>query len=246
MEEIAVCPGCKRSSFVPYTTVVGKPYLNSSFEGFDLVVGITVNYVRCLFCGMVWQTPRMGMEDLNRWYSEGYYRKWLGQSETALNEDEYGRAVKTYEWVNQYLEPQSLLDFGCSRGFLLDLFDGIRAEGVESNQDYVRTKLPVYPGLESVPYNLPYDAITCIHVLEHLADPLEYIQALSAYLAPGGLLFLEVPSLISKGGPFRLAHLTFMEPAVLVGLCERANLEVINVSVSPDGHTRVVCTDGAV
>lgn len=31
------------------------------------------------------------------------------------------------------------------------------------------------------------------------------------------------------------------EPGVLVGVCHKAGLVVLDVSVSPDGHTRAIC-----
>jgi 2-polyprenyl-6-hydroxyphenyl methylase/3-demethylubiquinone-9 3-methyltransferase len=39
-----------------------------------------------------------------------------------------------------------------------------------------------------------FDLVTCMEVVEHVADPAAFIQALAARLAPGGLLILSTPN----------------------------------------------------
>lgn len=245
MQDVPNCPGCGKTGGVPAGSFVGKPQVEVEVNGFGINVACIVNYKRCLHCGMFWQSPRMSDEQLDKWYSEGHYRQWLEQPQTTLDIDEYGRAEKTEDWIRMYAnrgEITSFLDFGCSRGYLLDFMAKVSPNvlGVEENLNYVRTDEKVIQNLKEVQGR--FDIITAIHVLEHLPDPLSFLLYIQQYLSTGGLLFLEIPSTASKGGPFRLAHLTYMEPPVLVGLCTRAGLTVLDVSISTDGHTRVVCT----
>jgi SAM-dependent methyltransferase len=46
-----------------------------------------------------------------------------------------------------------------------------------------------------------YDAIICSHVLEHVSDPYAVAGKLASKLAPGGVLYVEVPSARSLGLP---------------------------------------------
>jgi SAM-dependent methyltransferase len=40
-----------------------------------------------------------------------------------------------------------------------------------------------------------FDLITCLHVLEHLNRPREALEKMADWLAPGGVLFVEVPNM---------------------------------------------------
>lgn len=243
MKEVKECPGCGRENWVGLMTANGKPMARINVEGFEVLMSLAVNYVRCLYCGMVWQNPQMEDDQLARWYSEGFYRKWLDQSQDALDKDERYRTYKTMEWITEDYQPAptSLLDIGCSRGYLLDLFaeGGVTVAGVESNLNYVETKQPVFQNLEDV--HRTYDAISLIHVLEHIGEPVRYLQYVRNLMHDKTRLYIEIPSANSKGSPYRLAHLTYMEPSVLANVCRSAGLKVISISISEDWHTRVVC-----
>ena len=49
--------------------------------------------------------------------------------------------------------------------------------------------------IEEAEIDVRFDAIICVHVIEHVANPREVFEWISDHLAPGGVLFLETPDL---------------------------------------------------
>ena len=53
--------------------------------------------------------------------------------------------------------------------------------------------IAVHPALETVA-NSSFDVVTLFHVLEHIADPIDFLAKVRAKVSPGGMLFIEVPN----------------------------------------------------
>lgn len=124
-----------------------------------------------------------------------------------------------------------VLDVGASSGEFTYVMQriGFAARGIEPNlgyADFARATydVPVESGTledaEVVPGSL--DLVTLNHVLEHLADPWEALGRIGDWLAPGGLLFLEVPKLsgVRKQAvnTFHPAHVWNFTPETLARL----------------------------
>lgn len=73
---------------------------------------------------------------------------------------------------------------------LTGLAIGYRAQGVETLED---------PS---------FDLVTCLEVIEHVADPPRFVAGLRRMLAPGGLLVMSTPN---RTAASRLAMITFAE-----------------------------------
>jgi SAM-dependent methyltransferase len=130
------------------------------------------------------------------------------------------------------------LDIGCGNGnFLRSLAairPGWRLKGAEYNTLYQEEILSIpgvegfYPGnLETIPG--PFDFVSLIHVLEHIENPVPFLQKISA-LAPDALLLIEVP--FFRENPYELLiadHATHYTPATLAEVLQRAGYEIRSI-----------------
>ncbi|OGY46925.1 MAG: hypothetical protein A3J62_02035 [Candidatus Buchananbacteria bacterium RIFCSPHIGHO2_02_FULL_38_8] len=148
--------------------------------------------------------------------------------------------------IESALRPDSkVLDLGCSTGhFLAALKDkvGLRV-GLELNQAQVlfireRLDFKVYDQpIEAVEIvEGPFDVITSFQVLEHIKDPLKFLQAAAKNLKPGGYLYIEVPNLNDallsvykiKGYEdfyYREPHLSYFDERSFKKLLDQAGFE---------------------
>ncbi len=101
----------------------------------------------------------------------------------------------------------TLLDVGCGDGSFLALAEqcGWRVQGLEPDPKAAAAAAQrglqiVQGGLECLRgHSDVFDVITLSHVIEHVHDPLQTLQACHRLLKPGGRLWLETPNVNSMG-----------------------------------------------
>jgi 2-polyprenyl-6-hydroxyphenyl methylase/3-demethylubiquinone-9 3-methyltransferase len=103
------------------------------------------------------------------------------------------------------LEGKSALDVGCGAGLLAEPLArlGAQVTGLDASPDLIAVarEHARSAGLE-IDYRAgelselqgQFDLITCMEVIEHVADPAQFVGALAKRLAPGGLLIMSTPS----------------------------------------------------
>ncbi len=167
-----------------------------SNNGFD--------HLRCT-CGMIYVADILKAEYLNLVYDDDQYEEETHRSFrteprksfiTAIYED--GLDLVATSGVTS----GRLLDVGCSSGLFMEYAGerGFSTQGIEPSQYAVDLALSydldvisgyfkgsIYPA-ES------FDLVTLWDVLEHCEDPTEIIADAFQVLAPGGLLFIQVPN----------------------------------------------------
>jgi 2-polyprenyl-3-methyl-5-hydroxy-6-metoxy-1,4-benzoquinol methylase len=153
----------------------------------------------------------------------------LNSTQKGLDKDEMERQERIAPMITG---GKRFLDIGSSRGYLLQLVDKKfdRVLGVEPNTGY-GTYGPSVQFLEAATERGPFDTITCLHVFEHVPDPVTYARKIIDLLAPAGRLILEVPSENSKGGPLRLWHLYLFMPPIIMRLFE--GLKLVSFEENP-------------
>jgi 2-polyprenyl-3-methyl-5-hydroxy-6-metoxy-1,4-benzoquinol methylase len=140
-----------------------------------------------------------------------------------------------------------LLDVGCATGRFLHQMKAVgwRVGGVEIDPMAAAKAKTVTPDVfVGDPVDAwfatgSFDVVTSFHVVEHLPRPLAALERMLAWLAPGGLLIVEVPNAGGAGGrlfgrywsgldfPRHLVHFT---PATMAAMVERAGGRVVAAS----------------
>ena len=206
--------------------------------------------VRCKGCALLSLAEFPSREERDARYQEGYYAKdtgarFLGLIEAVLR---FLKDLRVRSILRLSRGPGSILDVGCGRGDLIQLFQdrGWKAVGTQVSRTAAEAARRLrgvdviigdLPGLSLAPES--FDVVTFLHVLEHLDRPGDYLSAARSLLRPGGLLVIEVPNCAGPG--FRWLeqrsftfdhpnHLVFFTPDSLRALLERAGFEVIEVS----------------
>jgi SAM-dependent methyltransferase len=154
---------------------------------------------------------------------------------------------------------RTLLDFGAATGDFVAIArdEGLHADGVELSSyaiDVARKRHGIQlhlGGCEAIPRHR-YDFIHLHHVFEHLARPAAELSSLVDHLAPGGILYIEIPYQfhmlerlryrLKQGARqetptlFSFHHPFFYTPESLRRMLERAGLDVISVRTFVPGH----------
>ena len=193
--------------------------------------------VRCLNCGVEYRHPRPSDEEVRRSYSEMRDDDYLRESDSRhINAHLSLRAIK------RCVSEGSLLDVGCSTGFLLDAArPDFQVRGIELSAwaaEQARKKLGLTVdavGWEKAAFPpASFDVVCFVDVLEHLADPAGALNWASGLLRPGGILYLVTPDAGSLSARlmgrfwwgYRPAHLVYFSRRTLSELVERSGLRV--------------------
>lgn len=123
------------------------------------------------------------------------------------------------------------LDIGTGSGAMLQAVDSLQLGWQKSAQDVSDDKA----GLLTRQHQLSafyagsidtisgqFDVVTLIHVLEHIAEPGPFLQALSARLSSTGSAIIQVPDISSNYWDFAIFdHVSHFSPSALFGLLSR-------------------------
>lgn len=183
---------------------------------------------KCGACGLAFTWPRPTPEELESFYSAAYFS---GNGSDGLGYDDYRslgelNARRSWSELQRFtpldeIRPRRLLDVGCATGgFLAEAANaGWDCVGLEMSSAAAASAradfgLEVHEGdLHSTA--LPTGAfglVTMWHVLEHMIAPDAALTRARELLAPGGLLFIELPNWNSVGRTLKRAHWSQMKP----------------------------------
>jgi SAM-dependent methyltransferase len=174
--------------------------------------GATRAFFHCGSCDVRYLHPGLSAEEEQHFYASEFSAFMAGRAGAAAGWDKAEEHVRTNEatrlrrmaYLAPYLrQPQRLLEIGCSSGFMLFplIAAGHTCIGVEPSGafgDYLRAQnVTVYSSLEQLQVSSGeqrFDLITHFFVLEHIRQPLAFLERQLALLKPGGTLVFEIPN----------------------------------------------------
>ncbi len=173
----------------------------------------TWSLIECCTCGLVYTFPLPTAEALLGLYPEDYSPH---VSVKELKATVYGRLLGAFrampyllrfgspDWAFRPFGSGRVLDVGCGRGELLRQLAalGWKCWGIDISPLAVAKARVLVPGaevvqatLEDIHWDISFDLITAVHVIEHMPDPRGALSKIASLLAPGGRLFMSIPNI---------------------------------------------------
>ena len=169
--------------------------------------------VICEQCGVFYSNPMPTKAELSNYYAKEYrkdYQLALFRPSKKHIQKKKQEAGTRYGIVRTELAQDKLtvLDFGCGSGELVQEFaaHGHDAHGFEPGATYATFAMSMKAGAPAIEIqNADYesaafsekqfDAITMLHVLEHIRHPIEALKKAHAWLKDDGILYVVVPDM---------------------------------------------------
>ncbi len=196
IESIKKCPLCKKTAFKTLLT----PGHWIGYEVFKELEG-KIGLVRCKNCQLIFINSRPSDEKLSAFYSGNTYSCHEATCSVSMKKKEN----YILKQITKHLDPKTprtLLDYGAGGGgFLLHVRDcGWEVKGFEPGKrglKHCKEKgLDVTDKLDDLASE-SFSVVTLNHVFEHLANPIEILNGIRRFLAPEGVLYIEVPNVRS-------------------------------------------------
>jgi radical SAM superfamily enzyme YgiQ (UPF0313 family)/SAM-dependent methyltransferase len=197
----------KKEAFCPYCA-------SNRQEVIFKKMGI-IDVCRCPDCSLLWSRP---LFDFPRFYDTLYREQDMvtnipsDKELEALVKTRFRHTEKDYHFLIDYFKEsrqvKKALDFGSSWGYFLRQMQdaGIESAGVEisdKRRSFGVSRLGVRMEKDIRAYaqnKEKFDAIFCIHSLEHLLNIRTIFDSFHQLLNKGGVLFIEVPKIELKDG----------------------------------------------
>jgi len=162
-----------------------------------------VGILECIECELVTHS-----EDLSSLvnYGTGSMHKWAAGYGDNLSspKSDHLRRILIIEELKEAFNIETVLDFGCGNGELLQLLSlshevfGIEPDsGVRKLEQQGTLSGQIFDSLDTaIRARVSVDLVTLFHVVEHLYNPSEELAGIRKLLNPGGLLVVETPNSI--------------------------------------------------
>lgn len=127
----------------------------------------------------------------------------------------YRRHLAVYEWIGARVIGQRVLDMACGEGYGSEVLARGAASvvGVDANPEaheharmrYQRQNLTFERGMVETHGGAPgdpeYDAVVFLQTIEHVQDPDAVLRHFRSLLAPGGVVYVSTPNLLTLAPP---------------------------------------------
>ena len=258
MRELTPCCICGSSQSTVVFQATHAPTLGADNLPDPYKAHYRVN--RCSQCGLQYSSPILDDAGVRALYENGVITKSDDFQGTNVAAGESAGVQRTMQLYYKGIRPflrgkEAFMEVGCDVGYLLDVArrDGFaQVYGCEPNPvaRECAAKVPgaVVSDLFYEQWDLPqayFDALTLIHVVDHLVNPMEVLQKAQKELRPEGLIFAVVHNVDcvlakltgERFPPFNLYHHYFFSKTTLRKLLEAAGFQVLAVENTTNSYS---------
>ena len=188
-----------------FTVAVDCPFCGSKKTHSPFTIN-GFHHATCADCAVVYVSPRLKDECLEKLYNNQYYSEIYGKSMIPVFEvrKELIGARKTDQTLAHLPNAKKsldVLDIGCGVGEVIDVFKdrGHKCTAIEVNPiavDWLKKKgISVFAdSFDRFPEENKFDVIMAWGVVEHVVNPKDFLKKVQRQLKPGGVFASEVPS----------------------------------------------------
>lgn len=206
----------------------------------------------CTRCGHVYLTRRYSEKIIGEsylGYRQRYPDEFLRDETNPISQ----LAEKRIGFLKRHIPAssvRSVLEIGCGYGHFLHLMCDVPIKvGVEPSHEQVSFARSVF-GLKHIIEGMfdkslhisgsrpasGFEAVCAFHVLEHIVNPVDFIERMRVQLRPGGYLFLALPNLFTLSSDLielyficRNWHVHSFSPVTLTQLLEMNGFRVLAI-----------------
>jgi SAM-dependent methyltransferase len=197
------CPICKSDNLIGYAIDCYR-------------AGPHISRVKCKDCGIVFANPMADSKELATYYSRYYdkdryesmnYKEMISCKIEQIKTYSISQIKKEAPYMRHFNQNGKFLDIGCGLGLGLAYanqlgFELYATEFDSGALEFVKSQFTVnvFQGeLFDAKYPANYfDFIHISHVIEHVLDPIGYIEEMYRILKPGGILSIGTPDISSR------------------------------------------------
>lgn len=210
-----------------------------------------LHIVRCSVCKLVYSRNVYDDDFDQQHYTSGTSDAWNFHKKLQVNPTyskvERLRSQYYIQLCNRYISSSTRqwLDIGCGSGGILvaAVEDGWLSIGIEPNPTWillarsrgVEVRQGFFP--EMLTLSEHFDCISMLDVLEHVVQPKDFLNKVVNHLAPGGIVFIQVPNLNSLivqlegagNSNFVPGHWGYFDPVSLYNLAKETGFEILTM-----------------
>ncbi|MEN0003928.1 MAG: methyltransferase domain-containing protein [Bacteroidota bacterium] len=156
---------------------------------------------RCAHCGLIFADPMPSDAELMAFYQGFMFKAPTAEAIVTQTELRRVELARLFGWAGVNLRQKRFLDYGGGTGIVFHTVSELGLEAYyqdldESAKAFTKTHFGLQPEqiIEDVTQTAQhFDYILADNVIEHVKDPIPFVQRLADKLAPGGQLVIKTP-----------------------------------------------------